>query len=165
VAEPVADLRPAGLPLVGRPAPAVRLPDQHGATVDLADLRGQRAALVVFFPFAFSGICTGELCALRDDLSAFAQDGVQVVAVSCDPVFALRAWGEREGYDFPLLSDFWPHGRVARDYGVFSEDLGRPERGTFLLDAGGVLRWSVVSHPGRPRDLLAYREAVGRLRE
>ena len=118
---------------------------------------------MVFYPFAFSGICTRELCALRDDLSAFTDVGVQVVAVSCDPMYTLRAWGEQEGYDFPLLSDFWPHGEVARRYGVFDEAKGKAVRGSFLVDTDGVLRWSVVNGPGEARDMEAYREAVSAL--
>ncbi|GMA84751.1 hypothetical protein GCM10025868_00010 [Angustibacter aerolatus] len=69
--------------------------------------------LLVFFPFAFSGICTTEACAFRDDLSTYQNDDVQVLAISCDPVTALRAWSEAQGYEFPLLSDFWPHGAVS----------------------------------------------------
>jgi len=147
----------------GREAPDFALKDQFGQTVRLSDFRGTSGVLLVFFPFAFSGICTGELCELRDDLKAFEAGGVQVVGVSCDPMFALRAWGETEGYDFPLLSDFWPHGEVARAFGVLDEDKGMAVRGSFLVDAEGVLRWSVVNGPGEARDLDAYRKAVAEL--
>lgn len=156
---PVTDL----LPATGAPAPAVRLPDQHGSTVDLADLRGECSALLVFFPFAFSGICSGELASLRKDQAGLAAAGVQVVALSCDPVPSLRAWSDQEGYTFPLLSDFWPHGDTARRFGVFNAELGRAERGSFLIDVHGVLRWSLVNHPGEARDPGAYREAVSAL--
>ncbi|WP_336922388.1 peroxiredoxin [Aquipuribacter sp. SD81] len=153
------------VPSLGEPAPALSLTDQHGQTIDLPDLLGDgtRAVLLVFYPFAFSGTCTGELCALRDDLSSFTDEGVQVVGVSCDPVHALRAWGDAEGYRFPLLSDFWPHGEVATRYGVFLPTLGFATRGSFLVDGDGVLRWSVVQGPGAARDLGAYREAVAAL--
>ena len=77
---------------------------------------------------------------------------MQLVGVSCDPMHALRAWAEAEKYEFPLLSDFWPHGEVARSYGVFSEKTGFAIRGTFLVDTSGVLRWSVVNGPGEARD-------------
>ncbi len=156
---PVAD----GLPALGTQAPALRLSDQHGEVVDLADLRGERSALVVFFPFAFSGICTGELADLREDQVSLAAAGVQLVAVSCDPVFSLRAWAEQEGYTFPLLSDFWPHGDVARSFGVFADGAGRAERASFLLDPDGVVRWHMLNHPGEARDPAAYREAVADL--
>src|SRR3712207_3351043 len=103
---------------VGAPAPELELKDQYGQMVRLSDFRGSRHVALVFYPFAFSGICTGELCEIRDNLDVFTDRDVQVVAISCDPVFALRAWAEAEKYDFPLLSDFWPHGAVAQRYGV-----------------------------------------------
>jgi peroxiredoxin (alkyl hydroperoxide reductase subunit C) len=151
------------LPPIGEPAPDFTLPDQHGAPTSLSSVRGDRAALVVFYPFAFSGICTGELTGLRDDLDSFQNERVQLLAVSCDPVFALRAWSDEQGFGFPLLSDFWPHGAVASAYGVFDETLGRADRGTFLVDQAGVVRWSVLNHPGQARDLDAYRAAVAAL--
>ena len=154
------------LPEIGAPAPDFRLPDQHGQDVSLGDLLhdgGDRAALVVFYPFAFSGTCTGELCEIRDDLGSFANDDVQVVGISCDGKHALRAWADEEGFKFPLLSDFWPHGEVARRYGVFMPGLGFATRGSFLVDSTGVLRWSTVQGPGRPRDPQAYRDALAAL--
>lgn len=154
------------VPEVGAPAPDFRLPDQHGQDVSLTDLLhddGNRAALIVFYPFAFSGTCTGELCEIRDDLGSFANDDVQVVGISCDPKHALRAWADEEGYKFPLLSDFWPHGEVARSYGVFMPGLGFATRGSFLVDTTGVLRWSTVQGPGQPRDPQAYRDALATL--
>ncbi|MGN6090429.1 MAG: peroxiredoxin [Actinomycetes bacterium] len=144
---------------VGQPAPDFTLRDQHGAEVSLADYRG-KAVVVVFYPFAFTGTCTGELCAIRDSIGDFANDDVQVLAVSCDPSSALRVFGDQEGYTFPLLSDFWPHGEVARRYGVFLEERGMATRGTFLVDREGVLRWSVVNGPGQARSLDEYRAAL-----
>jgi peroxiredoxin len=150
-------------PALGAPAPAFSLRDQHGRTVRLGDFAGSSAVALVFYPFAFSGICTSELCELRDNLDVFEAARVQLVGVSCDPMHAQRAWAETEKYDFPLLSDFWPHGEVARVYGVFDERRGSAVRGTFLVDHEGVLRWSVVNGPGEPRPLSAYREAVAQL--
>jgi peroxiredoxin len=147
----------------GSPAPDFALRDQHGRTVRLSDFTGERAVVLVFYPFAFSRTCTGELCELRDNLDLFEDASVQLVGVSCDPMHAQRAWAEAEKYDFPLLSDFWPHGEVARAYGVFSETTGAAVRGTFLIDRAGVLRWSVVNGPGEARPLSAYREAVASL--
>ena len=97
-------------PQVGVPAPDFRLNDQHGQQVALSDFRGDAHVALVFFPFAFSGLCTGELCEIRDNLADFAGAGVQVVGISCDPMYSLRAFADAEGYEFPLLSDFWPHG-------------------------------------------------------
>lgn len=156
--EPRADAQ--GEPRVGAPAPGFTLPDHEGQSFTLSELRGHSAVLLVFFPFAFSGICSGELGALRDDIGAFRAAGVQVVGVSCDPRESLRAWAAQEAFDFPLLSDFWPHGALARTYGVFFEPAGMATRGSFLVDREGVLRWSVVNLPGEPRDLAAYREAL-----
>jgi mycoredoxin-dependent peroxiredoxin len=152
----------AGVPLLGTRAPELALPDTHGTPVELAQLRGAPVA-VVFFPFAFSGICTGELCELRDNIAAFDEAGVRLLAVSCDPMFTLRAWSEQEGYTFDLLSDFWPHGAAARAFGVFDEATGHALRGSFLLDADGVVRWSVVNPRGQARPLAAYREALATL--
>lgn len=139
---------------VGAQAPDFELQDQHGTPTRLSDLRGRKVVLV-FYPLAFSGVCQSELAALRD-LSADAQ----VLAVSVDSVFAQRAWADREGYAFPLLSDFWPHGQVARAYGVFDEERGHARRGTFVIDGEGVIRWSVVSPIGQARDVAAYIKAL-----
>ena len=148
---------------IGSPAPDFALRDQHGQTVRLTDFAGAQNVALVFYPFAFSGICTGELRELRDNPEVFADRNIQLLAVSCDPMYSLRAWAEAEKYDFPLLSDFWPHGQTARDYGVFNETTGAALRGTFLVDAAGVLRWSIVNRAGQARPLSAYREAVARL--
>lgn len=150
------------MPDVGSAAPDFTLPDTHGTPVTLSALRGD-PVLVVFYPFAFSGICTGELCELRDNIEDFAGSGVRLLAVSCDPVFTLRAWAEQEGYGFDLLSDFWPHGDVARRFGVFDDGRGMAVRGSFLIDDGGKVRWRVVNGPGERRDLAGYREAVAAL--
>jgi peroxiredoxin len=145
---------------VGSPAPDFELKDHTGATVRLSDFRGKRPVALVFYPFAFSGICTGELCEIRDNPAVFTAGDVQVLAISCDPMWSLRAYAEAQGYQFPLLSDFWPHGAVAKEYGVFLEQAGMATRGTFLVD---VLRWSVVNGPGEARPLEAYRQAVSAL--
>lgn len=147
---------------IGQQAPDFTLKNQHGEDVSLADLRGTPVALV-FYPFAFSGICTGELCELRDNLAVFSDAGVELLAVSCDHMFSLRAYAEQDGYQFSLLSDFWPHGEVARSYGIFNEDLGCAVRGTYLIDAEGVVRWKVENQIGEARELSGYREAVAEL--
>jgi peroxiredoxin (alkyl hydroperoxide reductase subunit C) len=156
-------VEPAVTPPLDVAAPDFTLPDQHGQRVSLADFRGDRPVVVVFYPFAFSGLCTGELGEIRDAPDVFASEKVQVVAVSCDPVHSLRAFTDAEGYHFPLLSDFWPHGEVSARYGVFDETRGRPGRGSFLVDTSGVLRWSIVNSPGEARPLSAYREAIAAL--
>jgi peroxiredoxin len=148
----------------GTPAPRFSLQDQHGSTVSLDDFRGVSPVVLVFFPLAFSRTCQGELCALRDDIVLFEEHGVQLLGVSVDSKFALRAWAEEQGYDFPLLADFWPHGEVARAYGAFLEERGHASRATFVIDDDGLIRASFASGPGEPRSLQQYRDALAALR-
>lgn len=147
---------------VGDAAPEFSLPDQDKQVVSLVDLRG-RPVLLVFYPFAFSGLCTGELCQLRDELAAYTDAGVEVLAISTDPVFSLKAFKAQEGFDFPLLSDFWPHGTVAESYGVFNEKAGMALRGTFLLDAEGTVVFAEVNQPGDVREQSGWKDAVAKL--
>jgi len=149
--------------VVGDEAPDFALKDQHGRTVRLADLRGRKAALVVFYPWAFTGVCGGELHAMQAELDALVADGVELVAVSTDSMYALRAFADREGFTFPMLSDFWPHGEVARAYGVLHEDIGIALRGTFLVDRDGVVRWTVVNGIPDARDVEDYKRAIAAL--
>jgi mycoredoxin-dependent peroxiredoxin len=152
----------ANAPLVGvgDEAPDFTLRDQNNEQFSLSEQRGHRAVLVVFYPLAFTGICTGELCAVRDDLASFQNEDVQVVSISCDSVYSLKVFSQREGYEFPLLSDFWPHGAVARRYGVFNEAAGFANRGTFLVDREGVVRFAELNGPGEGRDAAVWRDAV-----
>jgi peroxiredoxin (alkyl hydroperoxide reductase subunit C) len=155
----------ASAPLaVGDLAPDFTLVDQYGVDVSLSAVRGRKNAAVVFYPAAFSGICRGELREIRDGLEDFQTDDIQVFAVSCDSMYTLRTWADAEGHFFPLLSDFWPHGEVARRYGVFSDEDGFALRGTFLLDRTGHVVWSEVRGIGQGRDFREYRAALGRLR-
>lgn len=137
---------------VGATAPDFTLRDQNGVALTLSELTAEKNVVLVFYPFAFSGICTGELDEIRDHLERFVSDEVQVLCVSCDPMFALRAWADIQGYFFPLLSDHWPHGAVARAYGVLNEATGAPIRGTFLVGRDRVVRWNLVNGPGDRRD-------------
>lgn len=148
---------------VGDTAPDFTLRDQNGAEVTLGAFAGERAVLLVFYPFAFSGICTGELREIRDDLGRFESPEVTTLAISCDPMFSLRAWADREGYFFPLLSDFWPHGAVAGAYGVLDHDSGAPRRGTFLVGRDGRIAWQLVNPAGERRDFAGYHAALGEL--
>jgi peroxiredoxin len=144
-------------------APAFTLKDQHNQQVSLADFRGRKAVLLVFYPLAFSGTCQGELAGIQDDLGSYANDNVQVVTVSVDSTWAHRVWADREGFDFPLLSDFWPHGAVAQAYGVFNADAGFANRGTYLIDRSGVIRYAAVVGPGSSRGAETWREALAAL--
>ena len=147
-------------PVVGEHAPDFRLKDQHGQKISLSDFHGDKNVVLVFYPFAFSGLCTGELCEIRDNLAAFENDDVQVLAISVDHMFTQRAWSESQGYEFPVLSDYWPHGEVARAYGVFDEQGGFALRGTFLIDTEGTVRWSLVNKVGEARDFGGYHAAL-----
>ena len=154
--------QPGNVPAVGQPAPDFELVNQFGEPVRLSELRG-RAVVLVFFPFAFSGICTGELCELRDNLSVFENAAAVVLGISVDSKFAQRAYAEKEGYSFDLLADFWPHGEVAERYGVFDPESGMALRGTFIIDAAGTVRYVVVNPRGQARDFAGYRAALAEL--
>jgi mycoredoxin-dependent peroxiredoxin len=148
----------------GDEAPDFALKDQTGALVTLSSFRGDKAVALVFYPFTFTEVCEGELCALRDDLDRFESAGVQVVAVSCDSPFAQKQWAEDQGWNFPVLSDFWPHGAVAQAYRVFDDDVGCAIRATFLIDEEGVVadRFATDSL-GTARTPGRYAEALGKL--
>ena len=148
---------------IGDPAPAFELPNQQGEKISLASFREKKNVVLLFYPFSFSGICTGELCALRDDLSAFQNDNVQLLAISCDAIHSQRAFAEKEGYKFPVLSDFWPHGATAKAYGVFNDARGCAIRGTFVIDKAGILRWQVVNSIGDARNIVDYKAAISAL--
>lgn len=148
---------------VGDKAPDFTLRDQNNEQVTLSQFRGDKAVLIVFYPAAFTGICTGELCALRDDLSTFQNDDVQVLTISVDSVFTHKVFSEREGYEFPLLADFWPHGEVAQRYGAFNDEAGFANRGTYLVDKDGIVRYTELNSPGEGREPQAWRDAIAAL--
>ena len=145
---------------VGSEAPDFTLNDYNREKVSLASFRGKKNVLVVFYPFAFSGTCTGELCQVRDELADYQNDKVQVLGVSVDAVFSLKAWAKQEGYEFPLLSDFWPHGEVAKAYGVFNEVGGMANRGTFLIDTEGIVQFAEMNEPGDARNQDGWKKAI-----
>lgn len=148
---------------VGATAPDFTLNDYNRQPVSLSDYRGKKNVLLVFYPFAFSGICTGELCQVRDSIDTFANDKVEIIGISVDTTFSLKVWSAQEGYTFPLLSDFWPHGEVAKAYGVFNESAGMANRGTFLIDTAGTVRFAEVNEPGEARDQEAWKKAIAEL--
>ena len=148
---------------VGQQAPDFELKDQHGTPVRLSSFRGKKNVVLVFYPLAFSGVCTGELTAMRDEFPEATRDDVELLTVSVDSGFALRAWSDAEHFAFSLLSDFWPHGDVARSYGVFDDNLGIATRGTFIIDTDGVVRWKVVNPVPQARDIADYQKALAAL--
>jgi len=148
---------------IGDLAPDFVLKDQHGTDIKLSELRGKKNVVLVFYPLAFSGVCSGELCEMRDSFPEAEGEDVELLTVSVDSVFVHRTWAETEGYEFGLLSDFWPHGEVAQAYGVFDDERGLATRGTFIIDKEGVVRWKVVNAIPQARDLAEYKKALAEL--
>ena len=148
---------------VGDEAPDFELRDQHAQLHRLSDHRGKDNVLLVFYPFAFTGVCTGEMTALRDELSSLEAAGAVVYAISCDTVPTLREFAEREGLQHSMLSDFWPHGAVSTSYGVFNDTLGAAERGSFVIDRSGVVRWIVRNALPDARTIGDYQKALADL--
>ena len=144
-------------------APDFELPNQFGEHIRLTDFRGIRPVALVFFPLAFSSTCTSELCELRDNIALFANSSVELLGVSVDSKATLRAFAEAEGYNFNLLADFWPHGAIAKEYGVFLPEKGFANRASFLIDTRGIIRASFITAPGEARSLAAYRAALEEL--
>lgn len=148
---------------VGAKAPDFELPDQFMNPVKLSDFRGEKNVVLVFFSAAFSSICEGEMCSVRDELADLDTGEVQVITVSTDTPFVLRQWADQQGYKFSLLSDFWPHGKISRVYDVFDEQFGVPTRGTFVIDKTGTVRWRVLNAIPDIRDAGEYRTALAAL--
>ncbi|WP_406083306.1 peroxiredoxin [Micromonospora zamorensis] len=145
---------------VGAEAPDFVLKDQNNQEVRLSGFRGRRIVLLVFYPLAFTGTCRGELSEIRDNLDEYVNDDVQVLTVSVDSVYSHKIWADREGYQFPMLADFWPHGGVAQAYGVFNDVAGFANRGTFVIDKTGVVRFAEMNGPGEARDQQGWRKAI-----
>ncbi|GGK88316.1 peroxiredoxin [Mangrovihabitans endophyticus] len=148
---------------VGAQAPDFTLKDQDNQEVSLSDFKGRKAVLLVFYPMAFTGTCQGELTEVRDNLDAYENERVQVLTVSVDTAYSHKVWAMREGFTFPLLADFWPHGAVAQAYGVFNEVAGFANRGTFVIDATGVVRFAEMLGPGESRNQQGWRDALAAL--
>jgi len=148
---------------VGDPAPDFELPDGDRTPVRLASYRGEKNVIVVFYPLAFTGTCQGELCAIRDEIADFSGDDVQTLAISCDSTAVHAKWAAEQGYTFPLLADFWPHGAVATSYGVFDDKIGLALRGTFIIDKQGTVAYKVVNAIPDARDTDEYRRVLAAL--
>ena len=148
---------------VGQEAPDFTLKNNHGEEVTLSSFRGNKNVVLVFYPFAFTPTCTGELCAIRDEQTALEGDDTVVFGVSCDPAPSLKAFAAAENLDYALLSDFYPHGDVAKAYDVFFEERGFAIRGTFIIDKAGKLAWKVVNSPADARSTDDYKAAIAAL--
>jgi mycoredoxin-dependent peroxiredoxin len=149
--------------IIGDLAPDFTLANQFGENVTLSDFRGKKPVVLVFYPLSFSGVCTGELCEIRDNFDKFASSDVELLAISVDSKYVQKVFAEHEGYKFSVLADFWPHGQVAQDYGVFLEEHGIANRGTFVIDKEGILVSKFVTAPGQARSLDEYSRALASL--
>ena len=138
---------------LGGPAPDFTLRDQFGQDVTLSSFHGSKSVMLFFYPAAFSGVCTGEMAGIRHRLADFLTFDTEVLAISTDPMFALRAFADADGLNFPLLSDFWPHGEVARAYDVFDERKGTARRSSYIVDTEGIVRWAIHNAAADGRDL------------
>ncbi|MEI8231706.1 MAG: peroxiredoxin [Actinomycetes bacterium] len=150
--------------LIGDLAPDFSLPNQFGEDVKLSQFRGVKPVVLVFYPLSFSGICTGELCEIRDNFARFDSSDVELLAISVDSKYVQKVFAEHEGYKFSVLADFWPHGQVAKDFGVFLEEHGISNRATFVIDKDGVLVAKFVTAPGQARSLDEYDRALATLK-
>ena len=148
---------------IGDLAPDFTLRDQHGQDITLSSYARGKAALIVFYPFAFSGVCTGELTGLRDRLGDFETEHSTLLGLSCDPMYTQRAVADRDGIFFPLLSDYWPHGLTTKAYGVFDDVVGAPTRSSFAVDREGRVGWVMHNATGEPRDLDQHAQALANL--
>jgi peroxiredoxin len=149
--------------IIGDHAPDFELVNQFGETVKLSDFRGKKPVVVVFYPLSFSGICTGELCEIRDNFAKFEKEDVELLAISVDSKFVQKQFADHEGYKFSVLADFWPHGAVAQAYGVFLEEAGIANRATFVINKDGELAAKFVTAPGQARSLDEYDRALASL--
>jgi peroxiredoxin len=146
--------------IIGDPAPDFSLINQFGETVTLSEFKGKKNVVIVFYPLSFSGICTGELCELRDNFAQFERADVELLAISVDSKFVQKKFAETEGYKFSVLADFWPHGAVAKSYGVFLEENGISNRATFVINKDGNLVAKFITAPGQARSLDEYNRAL-----
>jgi peroxiredoxin len=149
--------------IIGDHAPDFELINQYGETVKLSDFRGKKPVVIVFYPLSFSGICTGELCEIRDNFAKFEKEDVELLAISVDSKFVQKQFADHEGYKFSVLADFWPHGAIAKAYGVFIEEAGIANRATFVVNKDGELVAKFITAPGQARSLDEYDRALATL--
>jgi peroxiredoxin len=144
----------------GTSAPPFELRNQRRERISLYDLNGSRTALV-FIPFAFTSTCEGELCQIRDNFEVFEAAGTRVVAITCDTTATNARWAAENGFQFDILSDFWPHGEVSRKYDTFNETFGYAERTTYFVNEVGTITHVIRSDELREaRPFAHYEEAL-----
>jgi mycoredoxin-dependent peroxiredoxin len=148
---------------IGDVAPDFELKDQTGQPVRLSDYRGKKAVVLVFYPLTFTGVCESEMCGIRDSMDAFRTEEVETLAISVDSPPVHQRWAHEQGFDFPLLSDFWPHGEVAQRYGVFEERLGIAARATFVIDRDGTVVYTDRNPVPEARDQDRWKKALAEI--
>jgi peroxiredoxin (alkyl hydroperoxide reductase subunit C) len=148
---------------VGDTAPDFTLKAEDGKEWHLADFRGKKNVVLAFVPFAFSKTCSAQLPAYEADLSRFNDYDTEIVSVSMDSTHSLNAWEKSMHTTFPLLSDFYPQGKVVDMYGV-RHAAGMPERALFVIDKEGIIRYIEILHsPGEMPDNEDLFEALRKL--
>lgn len=145
---------------IGTAAPDFTLLDQNKEQVSLSDLKGHKA-LIAFIPFPFTGICDDEGCQLRDGMGALAGMDAKVVVITAHAIPVTAKWAAENGLEFPVLSDYWPHGETIKAYGAFNDAVGAANRVTYVLDAEGIVRDVIATDSlGIQREYELYEEAL-----
>lgn len=149
---------------IGDTAPDFTLRGHTGSEITLSQFRGVKPVVLVFYPFTFTPVCEGELCAIQEDFTAFSEAGAVILAISTDAGPSQKMWADQQGWTFEVLSDFWPHGEVAKAYGAFDEERGCANRVTVVVDRDGTIvdRFGTESL-GTPRPSERYEEAMAKL--
>lgn len=133
---------------VGEKAPDFTLTDVNQVKVSLKDYLGKKNVLLVFYPLAFSPVCSAQIPSYQKIYDKFEDLDTEVVALSVDSVFTHKAWADGlGGISYPLLSDFWPHGEVAKTYGLFRDENGFADRALIVIDKEGVIRYLDIVDP------------------
>jgi peroxiredoxin len=137
--------------VIGEKAPDFTLTNQDRAPVTLSEELKKGPVVLAFFPGAFSGTCTKEMCTLRDSMSELNRMSATVLGVSTDTFFALKAWADAQHFTFPLLSDY--NKTVIAKYGVVNPDMiglhNIAKRATFVIDRSGTIRYREVLDDAR----------------
>lgn len=153
---------------IGQKAPDFSLFSSDKTKISLSDYAGKQNVLILFFPQAFTGVCTKELCAVRDDIARYNQANAQVLGISVDSVFTLAKFKEEQQYNFPLLSDF--NKETSESYGsIYASftDMGMKgvsKRSAFVIDKQGVIQYAeVLESAGDVPNFAAINEVLARL--
>ena len=151
---------------IGEPAPSFTLLDSNMETVSLADFKG-KPLVILFFPFAFSGVCTKELCHMQDNMKRYESLGVQLLGISVDAPYSLKKFKEEYKLDFPMLSDF--NKTVSPAYGAFYEMIpnglkGVSKRAVFVIDKEGKIQYhEILENAGNLPNFESLEEQVSKI--